>query len=420
MRKFFLALSVTAMLFAAGCEKSPGNGTDIRVPEQVLSAFNGMYPDAVDVEWSARGTYWVASFDDAEQTRSAAAAERSEAWYDSAGKWYMTEQDTVRDRLPAAVEEAFAGSAYADWKIDDIDVIRRDGVAVIYVIEVEDVSDGVHREVDLYYSEDGVLVKEVVDSDDDYSGYIPSRPASSVREAVEQKYPGAKITDVEEDDGVIEVEIVDADRIFRELYFSLGMEWLLTKTEMKYSALPEKIRTALESSEYGNMRVDDIDHYLRASGEEYYIFELDSRDDDISVKVTADGTVSRASDDDMDLPMEGGGVSGDFIREFVSGKYPGAVIKEIDEDDGYIKAEILHDGLEKEVYFNGKPEWVRTEWDVRYGMLPDAVKNTLAGWREIDDITYVETPDAVYYEAEVEDNDRDRIVRVLPDGTLMQ
>ena len=112
MRKFFLALSVTAMLFAAGCEKSPGNGTDIRVPEQVLSAFNGMYPDAVDVEWSARGTYWVASFDDAEQTRSAAAAERSEAWYDSAGKWYMTEQDTVRDRLPAAVEEAFAGSAH--------------------------------------------------------------------------------------------------------------------------------------------------------------------------------------------------------------------------------------------------------------------------------------------------------------------
>ena len=53
-------------------------------------------------------------------------------------------------------------------------------------------------------------------------------------------------------------------------------------------------------------------------------------------------------------------------------------------------------------------------------MLPDAVKNTLAGWREIDDITYVETPDAVYYEAEVEENDRDRIVRVLPDGTLMQ
>ena len=107
------------------------------------------------------------------------------------------------------------------------------------------------------------------------------------------------------------------------------------------------------------------------------------------------------------------------MTDFLGSKYPGYRLKETDEDDGFIKAEIVHDSIEKDVYFNWNLEWVWTEWDVRYGSLPEPVKKTLENYREIDDISFIETPSSSFYAAEVEMNDDDEIVRVSPDGTLI-
>lgn len=423
MRKVIFALSVTALLFAAGCEKNPAGG-ELDVPQSVLSAFDEMYPGAEDVQWSSRQSYFVATFGDCLPVKgmSSSCSGRNAAWFDFSGKWYMTEFNSSLGMLPQAVRDAFASSEYASWRVDDVDVLRRSGTAVIYVIEVEGQKDGVFMEVDLYYSEDGVLVKEVVDAEDgyDYGDYIPSRPAESLADAVESLYPGARIVDVDEDDGAIEVEIVDADRIFRELYFDFGLEWMLTKTEVRYSLLPAAVVAAFGNSEYSGYRIDDdIDHYLWNSGEEYYVLELESRDDDdIKIKITPDGTVSVADRDDVNLPVGGGAADG-AAAEFINGKYPGAVIVEVEEDDGFIKYEIVHDGKEKDVYFNWSAEWVRTEWDVRYRDLPDAVKQALASYREVDDISFVETPSGSFYLAEVEDGRGERDIRIAPDGTLL-
>ncbi len=336
----------------------------------------------------------------------------------------MTEFHSERSVLPDAVESAFNDCEYASWRVDDIDVICRDGMEDIYVIEVEGALDGRETEVDLYFSEAGVLVKEKYDMDDsyDYWDYIPSRPVSSLSEAVNKVVPGARIIEVEEDDGAIEVEVVGTDKVFREIYFSLGLEWLLTKTEMRYDKLPQAVRTAFESSDYVTYRIDDdIDHYEWKDGKEYYIFELDSRDDDdIKVKIDADGTaVIAATDDDIKLPYGGNSQGGSALTDFLGSKYPGYRLKETDEDDGFIKAEIVHDSIEKDVYFNWNLEWVWTEWDVRYGSLPEPVKKTLENYREIDDISFIETPSSSFYAAEVEMNDDDEIVRVSPDGTLI-
>ena len=422
MKTFAIMLSAAALLFAAGCQKSP-SGHEAGVPEAVVASFNEMYPGATDVNWSSKHSYWVADFDGsiASKAASSQSAGVNSAWYDSTGKWYMTELNGALDQLPEAVKAAFAASEYASWRVDDIDRIMREGMPIVYVIEVEGTKDGVQMEIDLYYAEDGVLVKEVVDEADgyDYWDYIPSRPASSVEDAVASLYPGAKIVDVEEDEGAVEVEIIDAERIFRELYFSRSLEWLMTKTEVRYNDLPAAVKNAFETSQYSSYMVDDIDSYIKAGGEEYYILELESRNGDVKLKITPDGTVSEAGYEDVELPYEGGGnISGNSMTSFIEGKYPGCRIEEAEEDDGYIKYDIFHDGKEKEVYFNGRGEWVWTQWDVRYQDLPAAVKQALSGY-VIDDISYVETPSSVFYAVEVEGRGDDYTVRVSPEGNIL-
>lgn len=421
MKSFAIMLSA-ALFFAAGCQKSP-SGHEAGVPEAVVASFNEMYPGATGVQWSSKYSYWVADFGGSIDSKAASSqsAGTNSAWYDSTGKWYMTEMNGGLDQLPDAVKTAFASSEYASWRVDDIDKIIREGMQTVYVIEVEGMKDGVQMEIDLYYSEDGILVKEVVDEEDDYDywDYIPSRPASSVEEAVASLYPGAKIVDVEEDDGAVEVEIIDADRIFRELYFSMSLEWLMTKTEVRYNALPAVVKSAFESSQYASYTVDDIDNYIKASGEEYYILEIESRNSDLKIKITSDGVVSEAGYEDVELPYQGGNnASGNSMTSFIEEKYPGCRIEEAEEEDGYVKYEIFHDGKEKEVYFNGRGEWVWTQWDVRYQDLPESVKQALSGY-SIDDISYVETPSSVFYSVEVEGRGDDYTVKVTPDGQLI-
>lgn len=43
--------------------------------------------------------------------------------------------------------------------VDEVERIQRNGLEDVYVIEVKNTVDGVATEIDLYYSKDGVLVK---------------------------------------------------------------------------------------------------------------------------------------------------------------------------------------------------------------------------------------------------------------------
>ena len=91
-------------------------------------------------------------------------------------------------------------------------------------------------------------------------------------------------------------------------------------------------------------------------------------------------------------------------------------------DDGYIEVEILHDGLEKEVVFNGRNEWIRTEWEIHRNQLPTEVIEVIekAGYssRHIDDdIDVIETDAGLKYEVEIEDGHTD-IKLIITNGTI--
>lgn len=424
MKRFLILFAAAALaMAAASCQKHETAATG-RIPETILKSFSEMYPEASDVKWATKGQYAVANF-----TLPQTAQGSNNAWYGkSDGNWDMTERDIPYGALPEAVRNAFESSEYGQWRVDDVDMIERHGTETIYVIEAEGLLDGRPTEIDLYYSPDGILVKQVIDADEDYDygDFIMPEPAGSIEEFINQNYPGARIIDIDIEYGYTEVEIIDG-RTVRELLFGENASWIYTKTELRRSEVPKNIMDIFNASEYSAYRTDDIDHYATADNGEFYRFELEAPGDDMEIDIYADGTIT-VVDKGWDIPGvpgpdgPGDGGQGGSIEQFIEENYPGARIIERDYDDGYIEIEIYHDGREKKLYFNGREEWVRTEWDVRRQELPQAVEDAISAQYpdyRIDDCEYIETPQGEWYLVEIERGEREIELRISPDGTIL-
>lgn len=419
-RNTIIMTLLVSALALAGCNKDEERKP--AVSKQAEAALTEKYPNATNVRWQTKGVYVVASFS-LPESRAEAGGSDLAAWFDNGGAWYMTETDIPFTALPEAVRTAFEASEYAaaPWRVDDVDMLEREGVETIYVIEVEKRENGIETEVDLYYSADGVLVKMLTDaaSDYDYGDYIPSKPATGIEEYIRMNYPGARITEIDCEHGMTEVEIIDG-RTPRELLFDGSGAWVYTKTEVRRSDVPETVMQALQNSEYAAYWIDDIDHY-RTPDKEFYRFELESAQGDVKVDITLDGTVTLKQ---PDTPAQGNGQLVDAaVAEFIASKYPGAQIMEYGYDKGLLEVEIRHENREKEVYFNGQNAWVRTEWDIRRSELPQVVTAAIAAseWAafSIDDIEYVQTPTAEYYLVELERGNREIELRIDANGTIL-
>lgn len=289
MKKLLLLTAVLAAGALCGCEKEEAEST-AQVSDLTRAALAMRYPDAVNVVWEFRRGYAVAEFD--LPAARAAAAVRNAAWFDQAGVWYMTETEMSFDALPEAVRTAFLAGRYAAWRIEEIDRIERAGAKTLYVIEAEGYPDGIETEADLYYLPDGILVKEVLDADDnDYGDCIAAPPIEGVEEFVRTRYPDARILDIDREDGMIEVEILDGT-LCREVLFDAAGRWILTKTELDPSHIPDAVMRASAASEYAAWHIDDVDHFLTAEGKEYYRFELESAGGEVRVEITPEGALS--------------------------------------------------------------------------------------------------------------------------------
>lgn len=425
MKNWIYLFLIFAAVSFCGCEKGE-HGDSVRVDAAVQESLYRLYPDASNVEWSVRGEYFVAKFNLPATRSETPAPAWYTAWFSGSGEWYMTESDILFDNLPAAVREAFRASEYASWRVDDVDVLRREGVEVLYVIEVEGVQEGRKTEIDLYYSEDGVLVRTVADADSDYDygDCIPSQIPERIADFIAKKYPGARIMETDRENGLTEVEILDG-RVSRELLFDASDEWIYTKTETLYSQLPETVKSAYASPAYASYRIDDIDRYETPSGG-FYRFDLKSIAGDIELDIADDGTLTVrdfTSPDDDGVAGDGGMVDS-AIKELIMQKYPGARIVEYDYDDGMLEVEIIHDRREKSVCFNGAKAWVKTTWDLRSGELPAAVTSAISasGYAayKIDEAEYVQTPAGDYYIVELESGSREIELRIDANGNVLR
>lgn len=422
--KHLSKLALIAGVFTLFACNETGNEPTISIlPEAVVNNFNQMYPNATNISWEQKGEYAVASFS---QPQTKAAEHNTKAWFHmTSAEWGMTDTDIPFNMLPQAVLSAFNESEYskAPWTHDDeADKIQRKNAETLYVIDVEKTENGTETDIDLYYSEDGILVKTVVDAekDNDYENMLPQTPTSGIDAWLKENYPEARIIDIDKEDGLTEVEIID-NRLVREILFTASGEWLLTKTELQASNVPALVMDALKATEQFAKypKIDDIDEYITKANGTYYKFELESNYGSTDVYIAADGNVI----DKPALPENTPSITVDkVLQDAVEKLYPSAVIVGKEYDDGYLCLEVRHEGYEKEIRFNGKMEWAGSSWDMNWTAVPEIIKNAVnnefANAKVDDDIEYHHLPANSFYEVEVEQGGKDWVLHISDNGTI--
>lgn len=273
-RFYFILLAVFSLLGFSSCDDD-----DHFSPDSVVEkAFLEKYPTATHVSWVKKGNYVEAEFKEGTVFMK--------AWFDLDGNWSMTETEITDLRLlPVAVQEAFAASAYAQWKIDDIDQLERPGMETVYIIEVENGN----QEVDLIYSAEGVLIKEVVDQDDDHESYLPQTLPTAVTTFINTHYPGARILESGVEKGKLEVDILHEGKS-KEVVFDANNQWLYTEYDVLLKDVPQVVIDSWKSSVYKDYRLDDLDVFETSDGK-YYQFELESGEREVKFLVNEDGTI---------------------------------------------------------------------------------------------------------------------------------
>lgn len=273
---YLLAAILTISFVFVSCDSDDSNW-DI-VPTEVRSAFSEKYPSAQRVEWENKGDYKVADFINNNLETS--------AWFDSKGVWYMTETDIPYGSLPQAVKDSFEGSEYSTWKIDDVDMLERKDSETIYIIEVE----LQNQEIDLYYSVEGILIKTIADNDNNsYENYLSQSTPADIESFINEKYPQARIIEIEYENSRIEVDIIH-DNLGKEVIFDLNNQWLYTSWDIRVSALPQVVANIVNSTQYSGYYIDDAE-FVETSQNSYYLLELEKGNSEITIKVTEDGNV---------------------------------------------------------------------------------------------------------------------------------
>lgn len=256
------------------------NNDSIPVPQELTDALAKEHPNAQRIEWETKGTYYVADFHEDNFEK--------ESWFTTDGVWQMTETDIRYADLPAAVRTAYEATIYYnDWRVDDVDKLERRGMDVVFIIEIEKGN----QEMDLYYSENGILVKEVVDTDGGGSseGYLPADVSAAIKEFIADKYPNARILDIEkEKNGMTEVEIIH-ENISKDVMFTADGAWAYTKWDINERHLDAVIKNAVTAA-YPGYKIDDAD-FIETPDGSYFLVEMEQGEKEINVKVTAEGVI---------------------------------------------------------------------------------------------------------------------------------
>ena len=269
----------TALILALGFLALSCSDDDNFEPDNsaVKNAFVTKYPGASVDEWEMKFTYYVANFRlDNNET---------EAWFESNANWVFTETDLTYAKLPDAIKTSFEASEYKNWEKDDIDKIERPETETVYILEVE----SGNTELDLYYSEDGELMK--TENNPENTDRIPAVLSATILSDIDARYPGATVADVEtEENNTLEVLIND-NGTYREVYFDNTGTWLQTTTDIQLNSIPATVMNALSTSQYADYEIDDVEILEIAEGS-FYLFELEKNDTEIDVKISPEGEVS--------------------------------------------------------------------------------------------------------------------------------
>ncbi len=286
--KMYLVLLAMGMLSLQGCSDDDDDLPNSKVPEAVRNAFDSSFPNTANLSWETKtvsqGQYYKAEFKNKNDN-----GYKTEAWYTADGSWYMTETEMPYNDIPQAIKTSFESSEYASWKRDnEVERIERAGTEkeIIYIIEVESAQD---VDMDLHYSADGIFIKAVNDDGDgDNESLLPDAPSgmvTAVTEFIQKNYPNARIIEIEQEKGMIEVDIIHENQS-KEVLLSTNYEWISTSWDVY--TLPIKVTEAINASQYSGYVVDDAEYFETPAGN-YYWIELEQGEKEVKVKINEDG-----------------------------------------------------------------------------------------------------------------------------------
>lgn len=270
-KAFIMATLVCGAFVFTACDDDDDKFT----PESVVTkAFDTKYPDAQRTSWENKAGYAKAEF--------YIGSYEAEAWFDPQGNWLLTETDLPYNALPQAIKTSFEASSYASWKKDDVDMLERPESGTVYVIEVE----SGETDIDLYYAENGALIKEVTDTDGN-GEHLPSVTPSAIKELVLEMYPGATILEIDTEAYGIEIDILH-ENIHKEIQLDSSNKWLFTEWEITAAQVPGLIMNALKGSSYASYRIDDI-HIIQNPEGLFYEFELEQGEKEVKIRFNQEG-----------------------------------------------------------------------------------------------------------------------------------
>jgi hypothetical protein len=145
MKKLICLLMAAAFLVVA----KPTKAQFRDIPAAVTSAMKEKYPNATEISWDDKVSYFQAKF--------LLDGKRQEARFKKDGTWEVTEKAILFDEMPSAVQEAFNASEYKKWTLRTVAALENSQGGKEYRVYVR--NNTVQRKY-LYYGEDGKLLRE--------------------------------------------------------------------------------------------------------------------------------------------------------------------------------------------------------------------------------------------------------------------
>lgn len=121
------------------------------VPQSAKDNFAKQYPAAENIEW-ANDVVNV-------NVRFTLDGENMNAEYSNKGIWKNTYQNTTYEKLPAAVQDGFQKSKYAEREVTDAKIIHYPAGVTQYRIKAE--KNDVQKKY-LYFNENGKLLRDAI------------------------------------------------------------------------------------------------------------------------------------------------------------------------------------------------------------------------------------------------------------------
>lgn len=130
---------------------------------------------------------------------------------------------------------------------------------------------------------------------DDYNAPV------SMRNAFKEQYPTAVDVEWERKRGHAVAEFTIPGEGDCEAWYTKGGEWVMTKYDIRYSDLPQAVRTAFETEYGAQTPVDDVERLERNTGDTIYFIEativVNGYLTDIYLDYAPDGTLLRTAVD---------------------------------------------------------------------------------------------------------------------------